>query len=149
MRSAHSFVLDITLIVFCRTTDQDLRHLIIVIWCCWKCCHHWYTVCVLSKSWLCPKQVMVTCSSFLCVLSVLQLYCHDIHQVGIHQHNLSTSSKWSDSVSDFLMMYHPIWVGDQESCLYHLGQGLNMWYSRKHLWFPLWFLHTFVFAIEV
>ena len=56
-----------------------------------------------EKSCLCPKQTMMeTSSSFPCVLSVLQLCCHNIHQVGIHQHKLFVGSKWSDSVSDFI-----------------------------------------------
>ena len=48
---------------------------------------------------------METCSSFPCVLSVLQLCGHKIHRVDIHQHKLSIYSKWSDSDSDFLMTY--------------------------------------------
>ena len=82
--------------------------------------------CVLSKSCLCPNQIMETCLSLLCVLSLLQLCCHNIHQiVGVHQHKLSVNSKWSDSVSGFLIMYHPMWIEDQERFLYQLGQSSN------------------------
>ena len=61
-----------------------------------------------------------------------QLCSHGIHQVDIHRHEKSVDSKCDDQISEFLMMFRPVWVGDQDSCLYQLGRS-----SEKFVVFSL------------